>query len=71
MWVRLERYSSHLLYRLPDWLDQFPMHKFACEGDVERVRRCVKVGVAPNEKDTDSWTPLHYACWYEAERKEE
>ncbi|CAI8012074.1 Krev interaction trapped protein 1 [Geodia barretti] len=49
---------------LPDWLDLFPMHKHACEGDVEGVRRCVKIGVPTNEKDTDSWTPLHYACWY-------
>ena len=49
---------------MPDWIDLFPMHKCACEGDSEGVRRCVEMGVSPNESDTDSWTALHYACWY-------
>ena len=48
---------------MPDWIDQFPMHKSACEGDEEGVRRCVKLGVSPDERDTDSWAALHYACW--------
>lgn len=54
---------SYWMYRMPDWIDQFPMHKCACEGDEEGVRRCVKIGVSPDERDTDSWTALHYACW--------
>jgi Krev interaction trapped protein 1 len=49
---------------MQDWVDLFPMHKCACEGDVEGVRRCVQIGVSPDERDSDSWAPLHYACWY-------
>ena len=48
---------------MADWMDLFPMHKCACEGDREGVRRCVKMGVPSDEQDTDSWTALHYACW--------
>ena len=22
------------------------------------------MGLSPDEKDTDSWTALHYACWF-------
>lgn len=42
----------------------FPIHKFACEGDGEGIRRCLQLGIDPDELDTDSWAPLHYACWY-------
>ena len=42
----------------------YPVHKFCCEGDGEGVRRCLQLGMDPDEKDTDSWAPLHYACWY-------
>ena len=50
-------------YRLPDWTEMFPVHKFACEGDGEGIRRCLQLGMDPDERDTDSWAPLHYACW--------
>ena len=50
-------------HSLPDWVDLFPLHKFACEGDSEGVRRCIRTGLSADERDTDSWTPLHYACW--------
>lgn len=49
---------------LPDWTEMYPVHKFSCEGDGEGIRRCLLLGMDPDEKDTDSWTPLHYACWY-------
>ena len=48
---------------LPDWVDMFPLHKFTCEGDVDGVRRCVHLGMSADERDSDSWAPLHYACW--------
>ena len=52
------------LFRLPDWTEMFPIHKFACEGDGEGISRCLQLGIDPDELDTDSWAPLHYACWY-------
>lgn len=27
------------------------------------VRQCIQLGMTPDERDTDSWSPLHYACW--------
>ncbi len=49
--------------RLPDWTELFPLHKHSCEGDVEEVMECLKRGVAADERDIDTWAPLHYACW--------
>lgn len=49
---------------LPDWTELFPMHKFCCEGNAEGVRQCIKMGMSADERDTDTWTPLHYASWY-------
>lgn len=47
-----------------DWVEMYPLHRCVCQGDLEGMRRCFKLGAAVNEKDTDSWSPLHYACWY-------
>ena len=47
----------------PDWTEMFPVHKFACQGDAEGIRRCLHLGMDPDEMDTDTWAPLHYACW--------
>lgn len=33
-------------------------------GNVEGVRTCVNSGLSVNDKDDESWAPLHYACWY-------
>lgn len=52
-----------LLDRLPDWTELFPLHKFSCEGDAEGVRRCLLLGMSADEKDTDGWASMHYACW--------
>ena len=30
---------------------------------MERVKQCIKMGMSVDERDTDTWTPLHYACW--------
>lgn len=49
--------------RLPDWTELFPLHKACCEGKVEGVRQCIQMGMSADERDTDTWTPLHYACW--------
>eukprot|EP00040_Diaphanoeca_grandis_P009269 m.48227 g.48227 ORF g.48227 m.48227 type:complete len:1069 (+) comp20693_c0_seq1:312-3518(+) len=46
------------------WDEEFPMHKAALIGDASRVRELMKAGGKPAAQDVDSWTPLHYACWY-------
>ena len=28
------------------------------------MRRSIQLGMLPDERDTDSWSALHYACWY-------
>ena len=48
---------------MPDWTELYPLHKFACAGDEEGVMRSVRLGMSPDERDSDTWTPLHYACW--------
>ena len=48
-----------------DWVDEFPLHKFACEGNVDGIRAYLSQGIQfdPNSLDDDRWAPLHYACW--------
>eukprot|EP00051_Salpingoeca_urceolata_P009912 m.120448 g.120448 ORF g.120448 m.120448 type:complete len:969 (+) comp16502_c2_seq3:1091-3997(+) len=46
------------------WGDRFPLHRAACEGDSMAVRELIQGGWAPTDEDDDSWTPLHYGCWY-------
>jgi Krev interaction trapped protein 1 len=48
----------------PDWVDEFPLHRAACEGTVVGVLSLISEGYDANQPDTDSWTPLHYAAWY-------
>eukprot|EP00731_Ephydatia_muelleri_P031926 Em0023g433a len=47
-----------------DWVEMYPLHRCVCQGDLEGMRQCFRMGASVNESDTDSWTPLHYACWY-------
>ena len=42
----------------------YPLHKAAEEGNAEDIRRYLKVGMDSNQRDDDSWTPLHYACFH-------
>ena len=35
-------------------------------GNVEGVMTCANSGLSVNDKDDESWAPLHYACWYDA-----
>eukprot|EP00047_Mylnosiga_fluctuans_P004995 m.237744 g.237744 ORF g.237744 m.237744 type:complete len:969 (-) comp13190_c0_seq1:129-3035(-) len=46
------------------WGERYPLHKAACEGDAELVRRLIREGRPPAGVDTDTWTPLHYAAWH-------
>ena len=54
-------YNPH---RPSDWVEMYPLHRCVCQGDLEGMRHCFRMGAEVDAKDTDSWTPLHYACWY-------
>ncbi|KAG2465157.1 KRIT1 protein, partial [Polypterus senegalus] len=46
------------------WVDDFPLHRSACEGDVELLTKLLDSNVSVNQLDSDHWAPIHYACWY-------
>ncbi|KAI1722206.1 ankyrin repeats (3 copies) domain-containing protein [Ditylenchus destructor] len=46
------------------WEQQFPLHKYAFDGDHEKIRDLLNQGYNPNELDNDFWTPLHYCAFY-------
>ncbi|XP_073920861.1 krev interaction trapped protein 1 isoform X6 [Castor canadensis] len=46
------------------WVDDFPLHRSACEGDSELLSRLLNERFSVNQLDSDHWAPIHYACWY-------
>ena len=46
------------------WLEKYPLHRSACQGDENTVRNLLRHGYRVNEVDSESWTALHYACWH-------
>ncbi|KAG8443162.1 hypothetical protein GDO86_011824 [Hymenochirus boettgeri] len=46
------------------WVDDFPLHRSACEGDTTILSRLLDEGFSVNQLDNDQWAPIHYACWY-------
>ena len=46
------------------WLEKFPLHRSACQGDDSSVDNLLRHGYKVDERDTESWTSLHYACWH-------
>lgn len=46
------------------WVDDFPLHRNACEGDSELLSHLLDKGLSVNQLDNDHWAPIHYACWY-------
>lgn len=46
------------------WVDDFPLHRSACEGDSELLSRLLSERFSVNQLDSDHWAPIHYACWY-------
>eukprot|EP00457_Paulinella_chromatophora_P006946 gb/GEZN01006966.1/.p1 GENE.gb/GEZN01006966.1/~~gb/GEZN01006966.1/.p1 ORF type:complete len:409 (+),score=61.15 gb/GEZN01006966.1/:148-1374(+) len=56
------------------WCDKYPIHAAAAAADMSLLERFLPTSIQPhereryhtalNQKDEDSWSPLHYACWY-------
>ncbi|XP_060104483.1 krev interaction trapped protein 1 isoform X2 [Heteronotia binoei] len=46
------------------WVDDFPLHRSACEGDTELLSQLLDENLSVNQLDNDHWAPIHYACWY-------
>ncbi|XP_033849174.3 krev interaction trapped protein 1-like isoform X1 [Acipenser ruthenus] len=46
------------------WVDDFPLHRSACEGDTELLSKLLDSEFSVNKLDSDHWAPIHYACWY-------
>ncbi|XP_053118309.1 krev interaction trapped protein 1 isoform X2 [Hemicordylus capensis] len=46
------------------WVDDFPLHRSACEGDSELLSQLLDDHFSVNQLDSDHWAPIHYACWY-------
>lgn len=51
------------LNRERPWVDDFPLHRSACEGDSELLTRLLNEKFSVNQLDNDHWAPIHYACW--------
>lgn len=52
-----------LMIRERQWVDDFPLHRSACEGDSELLSRLLNERFSVNQLDSDHWAPIHYACW--------
>lgn len=46
------------------WVDDFPLHRSACEGDTELLSKLLDSGYSVKLLDSDHWAPIHYACWH-------
>ncbi|KAL3999126.1 Ankyrin repeats (many copies) family protein [Acanthocheilonema viteae] len=46
------------------WSEKYPLHRAAHDNNVDDIRRLLAQGMAANEKDNASWTPLHYSVFY-------
>ncbi|XP_062301872.1 krev interaction trapped protein 1 [Osmerus eperlanus] len=46
------------------WVDDFPLHRSACEGDTELLSKLLDSGFSVKQLDSDHWAPIHYACWH-------
>ncbi|KAK3511648.1 hypothetical protein QTP70_014584 [Hemibagrus guttatus] len=44
------------------WVDDFPLHRSACEGDTELLSKLLDSGYSVKQLDSDHWAPIHYAC---------
>lgn len=52
-----------LIPREHQWVDDFPLHRSACEGDSDLLSHLLDKKFSVNQLDSDHWAPIHYACW--------
>ncbi|ELT97767.1 hypothetical protein CAPTEDRAFT_226695 [Capitella teleta] len=50
--------------RDPSHVDEFPLHKCALEGDTEGILALLKSGLSVEQRDRESWAPIHHAAWF-------
>lgn len=53
-----------LSHRDRQWVDDFPLHRGALEGDTELLSKLLDSGFSVKQLDNDHWAPIHYACWW-------
>lgn len=53
-----------ILCRERQWVEDFPLHRCACEGDTELLSKLLDSGFSVKQLDSDHWAPIHYACWW-------
>ncbi|KAK6728194.1 hypothetical protein RB195_005691 [Necator americanus] len=63
--IRAVRTSSRTSISSDDWSKHYPLHRAAYVGDAAAIEALVALGVDVNQADRDTWTPLHYAAFYE------
>ena len=62
--LSIESASQLLETAKGSWLEKYPLHRAACQGDDESVKNLLRHGYKADELDSDSWTSLHYAAWH-------
>lgn len=58
------QYIGFFFYRDRQWVDDFPLHRSALEGDTELLSKLLDSGFSVKQLDSDHWAPIHYACWW-------
>ncbi|XP_030830285.1 krev interaction trapped protein 1 [Strongylocentrotus purpuratus] len=54
---------SHIHTPPDNWVDQYPLHSAAYEGNATEVAQLLHRGYPADQPDVHLWVPLHYACW--------
>ncbi|XP_071941502.1 krev interaction trapped protein 1-like [Antedon mediterranea] len=47
-----------------NWVDEFPLHSAAFEGNVEAIKQIISMGYYADQPNQHSWAPIHYAVFY-------
>src|SRR3569832_281759 len=56
--------SSNASDTINAWAEIYPLHHFAHTGNAQQLYAYIQRGYNANQADRYSWTPLHYAGWY-------
>ncbi|XP_072034841.1 krev interaction trapped protein 1-like [Amphiura filiformis] len=61
--IRLNQKQTTIHTPPDNWVDQYPLHSAAYEGNADKVRQLLSMGYPADQPDMHSWVPLHYASW--------